>query len=87
MSATHTHNIRLDCLTEAEYWRRPTGDEVREVLRLAGFSGSVAASRLGLGSKGDRTVRRWVGEDSPIPYTAWAVLCSFAGLGNIWIND
>ena len=59
-------------------------DEVREVLRLAGLTGGKAAKVLGLGPKGDRTIRRWVGEDTPIPYAAWALLCDYAGLGLIW---
>jgi hypothetical protein len=83
MSAEHP-KIRLECLKPAEFWMPPTGDEIREVLRLSGFSGSKASKSLGLGSKGDRTVRRWAGEESPIPYAAWALLCDFAGLGQIW---
>ena len=77
-------NIRLECLRPAESWTQPTGEEVREVLRLAGLTGGAAAKRLGLGVKGDRTVRRWIGEDSRIPYAAWALLCDLAGLGQIW---
>lgn len=56
---TNDANIRLECLKPAERWAQPTGEEVREVLRLAGFSGSKAAKALGLGAKGDRTIRRW----------------------------
>lgn len=77
-------NIRLECLRPAEKWEPPTGDEVREVLRLAGFTGGMAAKMIGLGKKGDRTVRRWIGEETHIPYAAWALLCDFAGLGQIW---
>ena len=78
-------SIRLECLGPAsDGWAQPTGEEVREVLRLAGFSGSRAARSLGLGLKGDRTVRRWIGEDSAIPYAAWALLCDFAGIERIW---
>lgn len=76
--------IRATCLRPAESWTPPTGDELREVLRLAGFTGGKAAKALGLGSNGDRTVRRWIGGDSAIPYAAWALLCDFAGLGTIW---
>ncbi len=81
---TYTPNIRLECLRPAETWVPPTGEEIREVLRLAGFSGSKAAKALGLVGKGDRTVRRWISEDSTIPYAAWVLLCDFAGLGCIW---
>ena len=77
-------NIRTECLQPAERWAQPTGEEVRTVLKMAGFTGGRAAKALGLGPQGDRTVRRWVGEDSSIPYAAWALLCDFAGLGSIW---
>jgi len=80
-------NIRLECLCPAEGWAQPTGEEVREVLRLAGFTGSKAAKMLGLGPQGDRTIRRWVGADTPIPYAAWALLCDFAGQGAIWKRE
>jgi hypothetical protein len=76
--------VRMECLCPAERWAQPTGEEVREVLRMAGLSGGRAAKMLGLGSQGDRTIRRWVGEDTPIPYAAWALLCDFAGLEAIW---
>ena len=76
--------IRNGCLQPAVSWEQATGDEVREVLRLANFTGGQAARALGLGAKGDRTVGRWVGGDSSIPYAAWALLCDFAGLGMIW---
>ncbi len=79
--------IRNECLQPAESWAQPKGEEVREVLRLAGFSGSKAARVLGLGATGGRTVRRWVGDDSPIPYAAWALLCECAGLGIIWKKE
>ncbi|EDP8962402.1 transcriptional repressor KorC, partial [Salmonella enterica subsp. enterica] len=51
-------NIRLECLRPAERWVQPTGAEIREVLHLAGLTGGQAARTLGLGAKGDRTVRR-----------------------------
>ncbi|EGQ8544937.1 transcriptional regulator [Vibrio parahaemolyticus] len=77
-------NIRLECLRPAEKWERPTGEEIREVLRLAELTGGGAARKVGLGQKGDRTVRRWIGEETHIPYAAWALLCDMAGLGKIW---
>jgi hypothetical protein len=66
----------------AEYWIIPTGEEVRAVLKMANLSGSEASKKLGL--KDGRTIRRWVSEDSPIPYACWAILCDLAGLGVIW---
>ncbi len=77
-------NIRLECLRPAARWQQPTGEEIREVLRLAGLTGGAAAKALGLGAKGDRTVRRWIGEETANPYAAWALLCENAGLGIIW---
>ncbi|GLR55201.1 transcriptional regulator [Shinella yambaruensis] len=77
-------NIRPECFRPGEDWLRPNGHEIREVLALAGLSGSQAARILGLGHQGGRTVRRWTGDDSPIPFAAWAILCDLAGLGAIW---
>lgn len=77
--------VRQECLQPADVWTRPMGSEVKEVLESAGFTASQAARSIGLTSKGgDRTVRRWISEESPIPYAAWALLCDFAGLGIIW---
>lgn len=77
-------SIRKACLCAASSWVVPSGDEIRAVLALGGMSGSGAAKLLGLGQGGGRTVRRWVGQESQIPYAAWAVLCYKAGLGAIW---
>lgn len=79
-----TKAIREACLQPAVSWEQPTGEEVREILRLASFTGGQAAKVLGLSNKGDRTVRRWVSAESDIPYAAWALLCDYAGLGLIW---
>lgn len=86
---THDHAqdhvcIRPGCLRPAQCWTQATGSEIREVLRVAGLTGGGAAKVLGLGPKGDRTVRRWIGEETIIPYTAWAILCDLAGFGPIW---
>lgn len=81
----HT-SIRPECLRPAATWVKPTGDEIKEVVKLAGLSGATAAEALGLGKGGGRTVRRWIGEDTSIPYAAWGVLCELAGLGIIWKN-
>ena len=77
--------IRAECLLPAdEGWERPRGAEVQEVLRRTGLSGRAVARVLGLSEHGGRQVRRWVSEDAPITYTAWAILCDMAGLGRIW---
>jgi hypothetical protein len=79
--------IRAECLCPASEWEQPTGEEVRQVLKLAGMTGGQAAKAVGLSSSGDRTVRRWIGGESQIPYAAWAVLCDYAGLGLIWRKE
>lgn len=85
--------IRLECLRPAYAdWEQPTSDEVRELLRLIArrrnierFTGSEAARFLGLEEKsGSRTIRRWTGGHTNIPYAAWGVLCEAAGFGVIW---
>lgn len=63
-------------------WEAPTGDEIRQVLKKAGLSGVQAAKLTGV--KEGRTVRRWTGEESEIPYSCWAILCEVAGFGMIW---
>jgi hypothetical protein len=73
--------IRAECLLPAdEGWERPRGAEVQEVLRRIGLSGRAIGRVLGLSEHGGRQVRRWVSEDAPITYTAWAILCDMAGL-------
>ena len=92
MSMGNHPNIRIECLRPAVGWVQPTGEEIREVLRLAGshseaktsLTGAKTAKVLGLGAKGDRTVRRWISGESSIPYAAWAILCDLAGFETIW---
>ena len=45
-----TDSIRASCLQPAASWEQPTGEEVREVLRLAvdGMANKVIARRLGI---------------------------------------
>jgi len=83
---TTDQKIRAACLAPAASgkWQQPTGDEIKTVLRQAGLTGGQAAKYLGLGTGGDRTVRRWTGGDASIPYAAWALLCYRAGHGAIW---
>ncbi|MGF6766148.1 DNA-binding transcriptional regulator YiaG [Paraburkholderia sp. GAS33] len=85
--------IRPQCLRPAGAdWqksdRKPTGVEIREVIRRAGLTGGQAAALLGIsGDSGGRTVRRWISGESDIPYSAWAILCHVAGLGIIWVDN
>jgi hypothetical protein len=51
----HRTPIRPECLRAAyDFWVRPDGTEIREVLRRAKLSGARAAQLLGLGSAGSR---------------------------------
>lgn len=76
--------IRQECLVQAQNnWVQPYGIEVQEVLRLAGLSTASAAALLGM-SKGGRSIRKWINDETQIPYAAWGVLCEVAGLGLIW---
>ncbi|KKB60831.1 transcriptional regulator [Robbsia andropogonis] len=76
--------IRPECLQVALEWISPRGAEVREVLRRASMTPRRAARFLGLSDLNGRQVRRWITEDTTIPYSAWALLCDAAGLGQIW---
>lgn len=81
-------NIRNECLKPAQQWVHPTGNEIREVLQLAGLSTRQAAIFLGLSTTTyGRTIRRWLIQESAIPYPAWALLCEKAGLGIIWKDE
>ena len=74
--------IREGCFADAQHWVQPTGSEVRALLKLAGLTGVQTANELGL--KDSRTIRRWVSDETPIPWACWAILCEMAGKGLIW---
>ncbi len=77
-------SIREVCLTPLRGWVAPQGVEIKAALQLAGWSGEEYARQIGVDG---RTVRRWVGDEKTIPYTAWCVLAVQAGLGLIWQNE
>ena len=87
ISTTPHIEIRPECLQPAANWASPTGAEIQEVVRRTGMSGRAATRFLGLADGDGRQIRRWVSGDSPIPYSAWALLCDAAGLGQIWRVD
>ncbi|WP_322058470.1 XRE family transcriptional regulator [Paraburkholderia sp. J63] len=76
--------IRPECLKPAIYWEKPTGAEIQEIVRQAGFTGRLAADYLDLADKTGRQIRRWISGETDIPYSAWALLCHAAGHGAIW---
>jgi hypothetical protein len=65
-----------------EGWEQPDSQAVRAVLKIANLTGGGAAKLTGIADS--RTVRRWTGGETAIPYAAWALLCEVAGLGKIW---
>ena len=77
-------DIRPESLSSASDWKPPTGDEIRAALSMAGWSGVEFAKTI---NTNDRTVRRWIGNELPIPYSAWCVLCVEANLGEIWRSN
>lgn len=48
-----------------------TPDEFRALLRRGNLTGSAAAAIAGVNP---RTIRRWIGGDSEIPYSAWSLI-------------
>ncbi len=73
--------IRPECLQKAARWVVPTVEEIKAVLAMTGWSGVEFSRKI---DTNDRTVRRWLSGDQPIPYAAWCVLCVEANLGQIW---
>jgi len=62
----------------ASDWSPPTAAEFRELLRVAGLSGSEAGTLVGVDS---RKIRKWAGgEKADIPYAVWRLLSIYAGL-------
>jgi len=85
MSSEYQTEIRRECLAPGAKFLQPRGPEIREVIRRLSMTGAEVGSFLGLSSKhGGRQVRRWISEESEIPYSAWALLCAEAGFGQIW---
>ena len=79
--------IRDKTLVAHANWVTPYPVEVKEALRLSGWSGQEFADAIGVDNQ---TVYRWTREGDngeivyPINYMAWSILCFKAGLGEIW---
>lgn len=61
-------------------WERPTPDDVRLVLQLAGFTESQAGLCVGVDP---RTIRKWKAGAPAPTYAGWCLLVYAAGLGFI----
>lgn len=80
--AAFSSGLRPETLRPAsEGWEAPTGSEIRYIVTAAGLTGTTAGKLLGVDP---RMLRRWIGEDKPLPFAAWALLIHAAGLGIIW---
>lgn len=73
--------LNPSALVNGEGWEKPAPNDIRLVLKLAGFTGSNAAKLLKISP---RTIRKWTGGDQSIPFAAWCLLVERAGLGEIW---
>lgn len=69
------HETRLP-YTDPRYVA-PKPAEVAEVVRLLELSGSQAGGMVGVDG---RSIRRWIGGDREIPYSAWRLFLIEAGL-------
>ncbi|HHY6930500.1 MULTISPECIES: helix-turn-helix domain-containing protein [Burkholderia cepacia complex] len=86
--ANYITEIRRECLQPATFWAQPKGAEVQEVLRRTGMTPQDASAYLGISvNSNGRTVRKWMSEEAPIPYSAWALLCDAAGFEPFWRID
>ena len=58
-------------------YQQPTFEELRVVMKSQGWTGAKVAALVGVDS---RTVRRWTGNERPVPYSAWRLLLIYAEL-------
>lgn len=61
-------------------WVRPSGDDMRLIMKLAGFTGSAAGAYVGVDP---RQIRKWVAGAPAATYAGWCLLVKAAGLGDI----
>lgn len=60
-------------------WQEPSAAEFRELLRVAGLSGSKAGMLVGVEQ---RKIRKWAGGEGAVPYAVWRLLSIYAGLAD-----
>ena len=60
-------------------WQEPSAAEFRELLRVAGLSGSRAGLLVGVEH---RKIRKWAGGEGEVPYAVWRLLSIYAGLAD-----
>lgn len=73
--------IRQGCLLPFRDpgYQAPTPDEIREAIKRGGLTGAAAGELLGVTG---RTIRKWIGNERPIPYSAWRLLLIEVGIAD-----
>jgi len=61
-------------------WERPSAEDFRLVMQLAGFTESQAGQYVGVDP---RNIRKWKAAAPPATYAGWCLLAYAAGLGMI----
>ena len=70
--AQYNQKVREETLLKYdEGWLVPTGDEMRQVKTMSGKTGAELAKMVGVDG---RTIRKWIGNETKIPYSAWRIL-------------
>lgn len=63
---------------ESDTYTPPTPDQMRAVLSHRDhWTGSIAGKKLGVDA---RTIRKWIGGETKIPYAAWRLLLALKGI-------
>lgn len=68
-------------LSYANGWERPSADDFRLVMQMAGFTESQAGNYVGVDP---RNVRKWKKAEPAATYAGWCLLAYAAGLGVIF---
>lgn len=58
---------------------KPTGNEVRALVKVAGLPGVQLATLVG---STPRKYRAWVGEEESMPWASWHILAIYVGLSD-----
>lgn len=76
--------VRRSLFNPITTWSEPDHREVTLVLDKLGLPANRVARMVGV--SGDRTVRRWKSGESPISYSAWAIIIAETYKQHIWKN-
>ena len=71
-------------------YKEPTGEEIKLVLAISGWTYAEAAKILGVSSGKEgrsTTVQKWVSEQRKIPHSAWRLLLAYSRVREIKASD